>query len=84
MSIGGLRRGPLQALLVVAALVVTALLLTGAVVLVVSAVVALLALRQIRAGFAVFQRSREELVRNLSWLRTVLVYSGRSYKGRRA
>jgi len=60
-----------------------AMLLTGVVVLVASAVIALTSLSRVRLGFEAFRRSREELVRNLSWLRTVLVHSGRSKSPRR-
>jgi uncharacterized membrane protein YqjE len=60
-----------------------AMLLTGAPVLVVSGAVVAIAGMRVRNSFNSFQRSREELVRNLSWIRTVLVHSGRSHSGRR-
>jgi uncharacterized membrane protein YqjE len=60
-----------------------ALLLTGLVVLVVSGLIAYTAWLRSRPGFDSFRRSREELVRNLSWIRTVVVHSGRSPKERR-
>jgi len=55
-----------------------ALLLTAAVAAVVAGVVAWFSLRRIRSGLDSFQHSREELIRNISWIRTVLVHSGRS------
>lgn len=61
-----------------------ALLLTGAVVLATSGALAFVASRRMFAGLANFQRSREELVRNLSWIRTVLVHSGRTLSSRRS
>ncbi len=55
-----------------------AALLTALVVALVSAVVAVVALRRLLGSLESFRHSREELVRNVSWIRTVLVHSGRS------
>jgi len=73
-------------LLGVAALLATALkissawamLMTGGVVLAVAFVVVAVSASKIGPSFSSFRRSREELIRNLSWIRTVLLYSGRS------
>jgi hypothetical protein len=45
--------------------------------IVLAAIMGVLALPAIKRSFASFQRSREELVRNLAWIKTVLTYSGR-------
>jgi len=74
------------ALLGVAWLLATALsikigwaaLLTAAVTAVVTAIVAVVALRRLLASLESFRHSREELARNIAWIRTVLVHSGRS------
>jgi len=55
-----------------------AMLLTGGVVLAVALVAAGVAASKIGPSFSSFRRSREELVRNLAWIRTVLLYSGRN------
>jgi hypothetical protein len=55
-----------------------ATLLTAGVVLLASAAVIALSLRGFATSFSCFRRSREELIRNLNWIRTVLLYSGRS------
>jgi hypothetical protein len=60
-----------------------ALLVTGLVVLVVSGLIAFVAWSRFLPSFDSLRRSHEELVRNLSWIRTVLVHSGRSQKERR-
>jgi Putative Actinobacterial Holin-X, holin superfamily III len=52
-------------------------LLTGGVVLVVAVGTVAVAASRIPASFSSFRRSREELTRNLAWIRTVLLYSGR-------
>jgi len=52
-------------------------ILTGVVVLIVSALLVVVFGRRIGPSFSGFQRSQEELTRNLSWIRTVLLYSGR-------
>ncbi len=53
------------------------LLLVAAGGILVSSVVAALAIQRCRASLASFRRSREELERNIAWLRTVLTHSGR-------
>jgi len=53
-------------------------LLTGGGVLVLAATVAILAALRIGPSLSSFNRSREELSRNLAWIRTVVLYSGRS------
>jgi len=60
-----------------------AALLTAGVAAVVAAILAWVALTRLLVSFESFRRTREELVRNISWIRTVLVHSGRSIpKGR--
>jgi hypothetical protein len=59
------------------------LLLTGLALMVVAAVVAGLAARRLRGSVESFRRSTEELNRNISWIRTVLVHSGRPAPRRR-
>jgi integral membrane sensor domain MASE1 len=55
-----------------------ATLMTGGVVLGVALVVVAVSASKIGPSFSSFRRSREELARNLAWIRTVLLYSGRN------
>ncbi|MEO6807924.1 MAG: phage holin family protein, partial [Isosphaeraceae bacterium] len=55
-----------------------ALVLTAVVALVVAAIVGAVAALRLSRCFESFRRSREELVRNVSWIKTVLAYSGRA------
>jgi len=55
-----------------------ALLLTGLTVLAAAVGVAGTAAMKLGSGTACFRRSQEELTRNVSWIKTVLLYSGRS------
>jgi hypothetical protein len=59
-----------------------AMLMTGGVVLTVALVVVAVSASKIGPSFSSFRRSREELTRNLAWIRTVLLYSGRSTQRR--
>jgi len=54
-----------------------ALLLTAGMAFVIAAVIALVAGLRLGHSFDGFRRSREELARNLAWIRTVLLHSGR-------
>jgi hypothetical protein len=53
------------------------LLLVAAGGILVSSSMATLVIQRLRASLASFRRSREELERNIAWLRTVLTHSGR-------
>ena len=53
------------------------LLLVAAGGIVLSGSMAAFAIQRLRSSLASFRRSREEFERNLAWLRTVLVHSGR-------
>jgi len=55
-----------------------ATLITGAVVLVLAASVVTVAALKVGPAFSSFNRSCEELSRNIAWIRTVVLYSGRS------
>lgn len=59
-----------------------AILITAALALAASGVALFLAVHELNRSLEPFRRSREELVRNVSWLRTVLVHSGRAYPRR--
>ena len=61
----------------------TAKLITAAVGLGLSALLAYVSLGGLSRSLEPLRRSREELTRNLAWLKTVLVYSGRAYPRRR-
>jgi hypothetical protein len=54
-----------------------AMLLTAAVALVFAGLIVAVFTRQIPDALNTFRRSREEFARNLAWLRTVIVHSGR-------
>ena len=53
-------------------------LIVAAVALVVAGLVGYLSLREATGSIQSFRRSSEEFTRNLSWVRTVLVHSGRA------
>jgi uncharacterized membrane protein YqjE len=55
-----------------------AMLLTGLAALAVAGLVGWLSVKEITRSLEPLRRTNEELVRNLAWIRTVLVYSGRS------
>lgn len=55
-----------------------AMVLVGGVALIVSAIVIVVAGQRVRRALQSFDRSRDELTRNLAWIRTVLLYSGRT------
>ena len=80
VAIGGL------ALLVAQVLSISiggALLLTAVVLMILTGALVAFAGRRLAASFAGFRRSREELIRNVNWIRTVLLYSGRAVPKRR-
>jgi hypothetical protein len=60
-----------------------AMFLTGGVVMVLALTVLVVAGLRLGPSFSSFRRTREELSRNLAWVRTVLLYSGRSAPRRR-
>ncbi len=61
----------------------TAQLIVGLSALILAAVAGFLGVRGSVRSLDSFRRSREELTRNLSWIRTVLTYSGRTVGKRR-
>jgi len=60
-----------------------AFLLVAGVTMLLAGVIVALAGRRLGASLESFRRSRDELVRNISWVRTVLVLSGRPVPKRR-
>lgn len=54
------------------------MLLTAFFALVIAALIGFAFFRQLSSSLEPLRRSREELVRNIAWIRTVLVHSGRS------
>jgi len=59
------------------------LLLSALAALILSGIALVFAARGLQRSFDALQHSREELQRNVSWIRTVLVHSGRSMPRRR-
>ncbi len=60
-----------------------ALLITAGFVLAIAGLVVVVVLPRFLSSFEPLRRSKEELIRNLSWVRTVVVYSGRSFPPRK-
>ena len=61
----------------------SALLLTGGVGIVGAGLLAVVAGLALSRSFTSFRRSREELARNIAWVKTVILYSGRAVSQRR-
>ncbi len=59
-----------------------AVLVTAVVALAIAAVLVLVSVGRLAHGFDSFRRSREELTRNIAFIRTVVVHSGRSRRGK--
>jgi type IV secretory pathway VirB3-like protein len=59
-----------------------AMLLTAAVAIILAGLLLFVSARLLVRSLEPFRRSREELVRNLAWVRSVLIYRGRSYPKR--
>lgn len=59
------------------------LLITAVSALVLGALLALIGLRGLGSSFSSFERSKDELTRNLAWVKTVLVHSGRHAAGQK-
>jgi len=59
------------------------MLLTSVATLLLAATMTFIAFRNIGPSFSAMRRSREEFERNLNWIRTVLLHSGRSVGRRR-
>ena len=59
-----------------------AMLATAGVALILAGILAFLAIPALRRSFASLDRSREELARNVAWIKTVLAYSGRGLSKR--
>ncbi|HEY2157014.1 MAG TPA: phage holin family protein [Isosphaeraceae bacterium] len=57
-----------------------ALLIVGAVVAAVAAAIVLLSLREFLHSFESFRRSREELARNIAWIKTVLTQNTKNVR----
>lgn len=57
----------------------TSLLVIAGLVLGIAAVLGLVSYSKLTHSFTSFRRTSEELGRNLSWIRTVVVYSGRNF-----
>ena len=53
------------------------MMITGLVALIIASVAAALLFRRLGRCFSYFRRSQEELERNLAWIKTTLVHSGR-------
>ena len=53
------------------------MMITGLVALIIASVAAALLFRRLGKCFSYFRRSQEELERNLAWIKTTLVHSGR-------
>jgi hypothetical protein len=60
-----------------------AFLVTAAAVMVLALVVALVGYLGLTKSFSSFRRSRDELTRNVAWIKTVLLHSGRAVPPRR-
>jgi len=59
------------------------LLSTALVLMILAGIVVAVAGRRLGTAMAGFRRSQEELTRNVAWIRTVLVHSGRAASSRR-
>jgi hypothetical protein len=59
-----------------------AYLITSVTVTIVAGILAAVGVPRLQASFASFRRSREELTRNVAWIKTVLAQSGRYTPGK--
>jgi len=86
LALGGvlvLLLGAVEGLVLAGMTRVWALVVVGLAALIVAGVLGWLAARGLANSFESFRRSREELARNVAWIKTVLAYSGRAKPQRR-